>query len=138
MVLGVYFGANLVPWSSRKQVAVSRSSTEAEYKAIANATAELIWLQSILRELRVFQSRALVFWCDNLGATYLTGNPIVHAHMKHIEVDFHFVHKRVTCNVLKVCFVSSKDQVADVFTKALLRPAFSRLLNNLNLNNSCD
>lgn len=134
----VFFGANLVSWSSRKETTVSCSSIEEEYTAIANATTELIWLQLVLWEVGVFQSKAPVLYCNNLGATYWTANPIFHAHTKHIEVGFNFVYERVACNTLKVCCVSSRNQVADIFTKALSWPAFSRLLNNLNLNNSCD
>jgi hypothetical protein len=44
----VFIGGNLVSWCARKQPIVSRSSTEAEYKAIANAMAELMWVQSLL------------------------------------------------------------------------------------------
>ncbi|XP_072147998.1 uncharacterized protein [Setaria viridis] len=69
-----------------KQPTVSRSSTEAEYKSLANATAELIWVETLLRELGVkYQIPHL--WCDNLGATYLSANPVFHARAKHIEID---------------------------------------------------
>jgi histone deacetylase 1/2 len=115
----VFYGPNLVSWSSRKQPTVSRSSTKAEYKAIANGTAEVTWLQSILRELGVFQSRAPTLWCDNLGATFLTANPMFHVRTKHIEIDFHFEREKVSAGALKVHFISSQDQLADIFTKAL-------------------
>lgn len=63
----IFLGSNLISWSSRKQATVSRSSTEAEYKAMANATAEIIWI--LLKELKVCSPSAATLWCDNLGAT---------------------------------------------------------------------
>jgi hypothetical protein len=62
----------LIAWSSRKQSTVSRSSTESKYKALANATTQLIWVQSLLAELRIVQTQPPVLWCDNIGATYLS------------------------------------------------------------------
>jgi histone deacetylase 1/2 len=91
----IFYGSNLISWSARKQPTVSRSSTEAEYKAMANATAEIIWLEQLLTELGVKVHRTSVLWCDNLGATYLSANPVFHARAKHIEIDFHFVRERV-------------------------------------------
>jgi histone deacetylase 1/2 len=129
----VFFGSNLIAWSARKQATVSRSSTEAEYKAVANATAELIWVQSLLRELRVSQSQSPVLWCDNIGATYLSANPVCHARTKHIEVDYHFVRERVARRQLRIKFISSKDQLADIFTKPLPLPQFEACRRNLTL-----
>ena len=129
----VFLGTNLVSWSSRKQAIVSRSSTEAEYKAIANVIAEVIWIQSLLKELGVFQHKPPILWCDNLGATYLTANPMFHARTKHIEVDFHFVREQVARKAMDVRFISSKDQPADLFTKPLSRRPFTRNCNNPNM-----
>lgn len=129
----IFFGGNLVSWSSHKQPTVSRSSTEAEYKAVANATAEIIWIQVLLRELGISQSRAPSFWCDNIGATYLSANPIFHRRMKHVEVDYHFVRERVALRQLDIRFISSKDQIVDIMTKPLPVTPFGRLSNNLNL-----
>jgi hypothetical protein len=117
--LAVYLGRNLVSWSSRKQQTVSRSSTEVEYKALANATTEIIWVESVLLELGIKQKAAAVLWCDNRGATYLSANPTFHAHMKHVEVDYQLVGERVAKGLLDIRFISTKDQVPDGFTKAI-------------------
>jgi histone deacetylase 1/2 len=129
----IFYGGNLVSWSARKQATVSRSSTESEYKALANATAEVIWIQALLAELGVTQRRSPVLWCDNIGATFLSSNPVFHARTKHIEVDFHFVRERVARKLLQIQFISSKDQLADIFTKPLPLPLFQFCRRNLNL-----
>jgi histone deacetylase 1/2 len=129
----IFVGPNLISWSSKKQPTVSRSSTEAEYKALANGAAEAIWVESLLRELGVSQQRIPILWCDNLGATYLTANPVFHARTKHTEIDFHFVRERVASGALQVRFISTRDQLADVFTKLATRQMLDRVRSNLNL-----
>jgi hypothetical protein len=115
----IFLGTNLVSWSAWKQQTVSRSSTEAEYKALANAMAEIIWIQMLLDELGVQHPSAATLSCDNLGATYLSANLVFHAQTKHIEVDYHFVRERVARKQLDVQFISTNDQLADGFTKVL-------------------
>jgi histone deacetylase 1/2 len=129
----VYVRSNLVSWNAKKQATVSRSSTEAEYKSLANATAEVMWVQTLLDELGVSQSKAAVLWCDNIGATYLSANPVFHARTKHIEVDYHFVRERVAQRLLDIRFISSEDQVADGFTKSLSSRQLEIFCHGLNL-----
>jgi hypothetical protein len=71
VVLLYFFGSKLVSWSAKKQSTVPRSNTEAEYKSMANATAEVMWLQSLLKELCVYCPKGARLWCDNMGAKYL-------------------------------------------------------------------
>jgi histone deacetylase 1/2 len=117
---------------------VSRSSTEAKYKAVANATAELIWVETLLKELGVTLKQKPCLWCDNLGATYLSANPVFHARTKHIEIDFHFVRERVANKQLDIRFISTKDQLADGFTKALPVKCLEAFKSNLNLSPGLD
>jgi histone deacetylase 1/2 len=129
----LFHGSCLVAWSAKKQDTVSRSSTEAEYKAVANATAELIWVEGLLKDIGVPTVSTLVLWCDNVGATYLSSNPVFHARTKHIEIDYHFVRERVARKLLRIQFISSRDQLADIFTKPLPLPLFQECKRNLNM-----
>lgn len=99
---------NLVTWASRKQKIVARSSTESEYKALADTAAELQWLQSLLQEIRFPLTSAPTLWRDNIGAAYLASNPMFHARTKQIEIDFHFVRDMVARKTLKVNFISTQ------------------------------
>jgi hypothetical protein len=129
----VFLGSNLISWNARKQNTVSRSSTEAEYKTIADTTTEIIWVQTLFKELNLPSPSAAMLWCDNIGAKYLSANPIFHSRSKHIKVDYHFVRERVFCKLLNIDFVSSKDQVVDGFIKALSVRLLENFKNNLNL-----
>ena len=66
-----------------------------------------------------FPSATSCLRCDNLGATYLSANPIFHARTKYIEIDYHFVRERVAEKILDIKLISTKDQVTDGFTKTL-------------------
>jgi hypothetical protein len=116
---------------------VSRCSTEVEYKSLANTTTEIIWVQTLLHELGIIESQSACLRYDNLGATYLTANPVFHARTKHVEMDYHFVRKRVASKFLEVRFISTRDQVTDDFTKPLRLRKIQQFRYNLNLN-SCD
>jgi hypothetical protein len=129
----IFLGSNLISWSARKQSTVSRSSTEAEYKAVANATAEIMWVQILLKEIGIHAPRYGKIWCDNLGAKYLSSNPVFHARTKHIEVDYHFVRERVTRGLLQIDFVPTGDQIADGFTKPIIVRQLENFKYNLNL-----
>lgn len=131
----VYLGSNPISWKSSKQKSVSRSSSEAEYKAVANAAAELIWLKNLLSELHIPASSPPTIYCDNTGATYLSSNPVFHSRMKHISLDYHFVREQVAAGSLRVAHVHSKDQFADILTKPLSRQSFLHLRTKLGVSN---
>lgn len=127
----VFVGPNLISWSARKQPTISRSSTETEYKALANANAELMWIQGLMSELRISHPPAARLWCDNIGATYLSANPVFHARTKHIEIDFHFV--RIAQKLLDIRYINTNDQLTDGFTKPLAVSKMKTFKDNLNL-----
>ncbi|KAJ9560019.1 hypothetical protein OSB04_005179 [Centaurea solstitialis] len=120
----LYLGTNIISWKSAQQKSVSRSSTEAEYKALANAAAEIAWAENLLKELGLSMSAAPRLYCDNTGATYLCANPVYHSRMKHVALDYHFVREKVAAGTLRVHHINSFDQLADALTKTFVSSSF--------------
>ncbi|XP_020262193.1 uncharacterized protein LOC109838136 [Asparagus officinalis] len=114
-----FLGANCISWSAKKQPTVSRSSAEAEYRALASTTD--------------FPVATALLFCDNMVALHMIVNPVFHARTKHIEIDYHFVREKVALGSLVTRFVSSKQQLADLFTKPLPRDQFNVLKTKLGL-----
>lgn len=112
---------------------MARNSTEDEYKLLANTVAEICWIQSLLFELDLSLSQPPMLWCDNTGTTYLSSNPVFHARIKHIKIDFHFVRDQVSHKQLAVQFISSQDQLTDALIKPLPPIKFKDVLFNLNV-----
>ncbi|XP_019054242.1 PREDICTED: uncharacterized protein LOC109115063 [Nelumbo nucifera] len=127
----VYLGENLVSWSSKKQHTISRSSTEAEYRGMAHAVAEVAWIQSLLREMNVTLRKVPLLLCDNLNSILLSANSILHSRTKHMELDIHFVREKVIRKELEVEHVTSTEQVADGLTKPVSSLRFELLKNRL-------
>ena len=91
------------------------------------------WIQSLCAELGLFLKNSPVLLCDNVGAVYLTANPVFHSRMKHVEIDFHFICEKVFMKDLQIRFVSTKEQVANFLTKALTKASFLKLKAKLHI-----
>ncbi|XP_051197276.1 uncharacterized mitochondrial protein AtMg00810-like [Lolium perenne] len=127
----IYLGDALVSWSSKRQATVSRSSAEAEYRGVANAVAESVWLRQLLGELRCPISKATLVYCDNISAVYMSVNPVHHRRTKHVELDIHFVRERVALGEFRVLHVPTRQQLADVMTKGLPTDIFQEFRSSL-------
>jgi hypothetical protein len=128
---GIFLGSNLISWSSKKQHVVSRSSTEVEYRAMALTTSDLYWLRMLFQELQVSLPSSPTIWCDNSGALSIASNHVSHARTKHIEVDIHFIREKVTNRDIQLRYISTLDQIVDIFTKGLAADRFCFLHDKL-------
>nr|GEX25358.1 ribonuclease H-like domain-containing protein [Tanacetum cinerariifolium] len=129
----VFLVNNLLFWSSKRQSTLSHSSAEAEYRGVANVVAETCWLRNLLRELHNPLSFATLVYCDNVSVVYLSCNPVQHQRTKHIEIDIHFVRDLVAAGQVRVLYVPSRYQFADIFTKGLPSALFEEFRSSLSV-----
>lgn len=144
------FAGGPISWSSKRQLTVSRSSTESEYKSLSNGAQESVHLSRLLNELPLTTDMLvplhcseqsvltdltaaslptqhdILLHCDNIGALKLAKNPVFHARTKHIEIDHHFVRERVLEGEICLSYISTHDQPADLLTKPLGRLKFNQ------------
>ena len=130
----IFLGSSPISWSSKKQSTVSCSYTKAEYCALASTAAELAWLRTLFKDLKLFLPHIPILWCDNNSTLALASNPVFHSRTKHIEVDYHYVRGCVLQSTLGIKFNYGRDNFADIFTKPFPGPHFlvlrSKLLAN--------
>ncbi|KAJ0587122.1 putative RNA-directed DNA polymerase [Helianthus annuus] len=115
----IFLGECLVSWKSKKQSTVSRSTAEAEYRAMCSATCELMWLKNLLFELNVDCQLPMLLNCDSQAALSIAANPVFHERTKHFELDLHFLREKVAYGIINPVKVDSENQLADIFTKGL-------------------
>jgi hypothetical protein len=118
-------------WASRKQASCASSTTEAEYLAASSTTKEIIWHRRLLTSLGKPLSSPTPLFTDNQSALRLIKNPEFHRRTKHIDVQYHVIREAFLDNILLPSFVSSHDQLADIFTKALPKESFQCLRHQL-------
>jgi hypothetical protein len=117
-------GSGVVSWFSRKQKSVALSSAEAEYMAASLAACEAIWLRKATHGFVWPGVGATVIHCDNQSCIKLSENPVFHDKSKHIEIRFHFIRDCVQKGTVKLQYVPTGEQVADILTKALMKGKF--------------
>lgn len=123
----------MISWKSKKQGTISRSSSEAEYRALAMTTAEIQWLLYLLTDLHHPQTAHVSLFFDNKAAIHIAQNPIFHERTKHIELDCHLVRDKVLAKVIHLMPITSQNQIADICTKSLQPSQFKLLSSKLHM-----
>lgn len=129
-------GHSPIAWKSKKQSVVSKSSAEAEYRAMSSAASEVTWTVRLLEELGVLDLKPVTLFCDNQSALHIARNPVFHERTKHIEIDCHFTRDKVLEGLITLAYLPTYEQLADVFTKAIPSPQLNYLLHKLGMDSS--
>jgi bifunctional DNase/RNase len=88
-------------------------------------------MKQTLKDIQVEYDEPIPIYCGNTSAISITKNPMIHTKMKHIPIKYHFLQEQVAKNNIKVEYVVTKEQVADIFTKPLPRESFEYLRQKL-------
>ena len=115
---GIYVMGCLVAWKSRSQRSVTLSLTKAEYVAMSELVQEIMFLKQILEFLKLKVKYPIIVNCDNVGAIFLAENA-TGQRTKHVDIRHHYVREFVDEGMVKVVFVKSQENEADLFTKNL-------------------
>ena len=114
---------------------MARSSAEAEYRGMVHGVCELLWIKRILRDLGIEVSEPMNLYCDNQAAVKIANNPVQHDRTKHVEIDRHFIKDHLEKKTIKLPFVNSEEQLADMLTKAVCKNTFYSSLDKLRMTN---
>lgn len=127
-------GSSVISWASELQRCTAQSTAEAEYVAASEATKELVWLKRLVNGLDDTLSKEKPsFYLDNHAAIKLTKNPEFHKRSKHIDTRYHYIREKYELGAFELKSVSTENQLADIFTKALPKNRFEFLRNHLNI-----
>lgn len=129
----IFLGDPLISWKSKKQSTLSCSSSEAQYRALASTVCEIQWLSNLLQDLQVSYTTPALLYCDSQSTRHIASNSSFHEQTKHIKLDCHVVREKLQDKLFKLLPISSSDQLAYAFTKALDLLPYNSIVSKLGL-----
>ena len=117
-------GFVIISWSTRKQGSIAQSTTEAEYIAASDAYKEEVWIKKILNDVFGGNNDSMIIHCDNQSCIKLSENPVFHDRLKHIEMRYHVIRDLVQRGALKLQYIRTDEQIADILAKPLIASKF--------------
>jgi hypothetical protein len=127
-----FLGRSPVSWASKKQNSVALSTAEAEYIVAGHCCAQLLWMRQTLRVYGYKLSKVTLL-CDIESVIRMADNLVEHSRTKHIDIRYHFLRDHQQRRDIEIAYVTTKEQLADIFTKPLDEKTFSKLRNELNI-----
>nr|GFB33056.1 retrovirus-related Pol polyprotein from transposon TNT 1-94 [Tanacetum cinerariifolium] len=127
-----FLGERLISWSLKGQKSAAISSTKVEYIALSSCCAQILWMRLQLSDYGLAFNK-IPMYCDNKSAIALCCNNVQHSRSKHIDIRYHFIKEHVENRVIKLYFINTEYQLADLFTKALGRDRIEFLTNKLGM-----
>ena len=122
-----FMGNFLVSWLSKKQSSISLSTAEAEYIVATYCCTQILWMKEALKDVNIETKQRATIFCDNNSAISLSKNPMMHSRNKHIPIKYHFLCEQVVEHNIRLEYINTKEQIADIFTKPLPRESFEYL-----------
>jgi hypothetical protein len=126
----IFFQDAPIFWKSQSQQTVSLSSTEAEYYATSEAAKEIKFIVQVLESLQIKVKKPIIVYLDNVGAIFVAENPSATKHTRHIDARYHFVREYILDGTIRVMFVMSRNNKADIFTKNVTSEIFEEHIGN--------
>ena len=125
---GAFFvGGILVSWLRKKKYCISHSTTEAEYVAATNNCNQVMWMKQMRKDIRIEMQEPIIIHCDNKSTVSMSKNNVLHSKTKHIFIKYHMLREKATEKEIRLEHVSTKDQIADIFTKPFPKDTFEYL-----------
>lgn len=128
-----FVGSNLVSWRSNKQSVVTRSRANVEFQDMKHELCEMLWIRGFQGELRFHSHDLMRLYCDNKAVIRIAHDPVPYDKTNHVEVNKYFIKEKLQTKQIYMSFVKTEDQIADVFTKGLCSPSFSKIVCKLGM-----
>ena len=127
----LFLGRRLVTWTSKKKSCTSQSTTEEEYVAAAINCTNIMSTKHLLKGMKEEITEPMILYCDNTSVINISRNHVMHAKKKHITIKYHYVRELVEDKEVKMEYINTKEQIADIFTKPLPKDEFEYLRGKL-------
>ena len=124
-------GESLVAWTRKIQTSICLSTTEVEYIAAVECCTQVEWMKQTLQDIKVVFEEPTVIYCDNTSAISLSKNHVQHSKAKQIPIKYHYLRDQAKKKTIKLEYIPTQEQIADIFTKPLHRDVFEYLKQRL-------